>query len=71
MNQEMLEIAQLAVRLYAESHPRPPHVNQVQAAQMLGKSHVTVRKMIRAGVIRLNSCGDIPISEVDRVLAAR
>lgn len=58
------------LEVYAESHPRPLQVNQAQAAQMLNKSHVTVRKMIRAGLIRLNACGDIPISEIGRILAA-
>ena len=67
----ILDIALKAVQCYAESHPRPPHVNQKQAAEMLGKSHVTVRNMVRAGIIRLNACGDIPISEIDRVLAAK
>lgn len=71
MDKMVIEVAAKAVQLYAESHPRPPQVNQVQAAQMLGKSHVTVRKMIRAGLIRPNACGDIPISEIDRVLAAK
>lgn len=65
----MLEIARLAVQLYAEMHPRPPHVNQQQAADMLHLSHVTVRKMIRAGTIKTNEAGLIPISEIDRVLA--
>lgn len=64
----MLEIARLAVQLYAETHPRPSHVNQQQAAEMLGLSHVTVRKMIRAGVIRMNAAGQIPVSEIDRAL---
>ena len=71
MNHELIEVAAKAVQIYAESHPRPLHVNQVQAAEMLGKSHVTVRKMIRAGLIRLNTCGDIPISEIDRALSAK
>jgi predicted transcriptional regulator len=30
-----LDIAAAAVRLYAESHPRPPHVTQSQAGEML------------------------------------
>lgn len=66
-----VEIALKAISLYAESHPRPPQVTQEQAASMIGKSHHTVRKLIRAGVIRMNGCGQIPISEIDRVLAAR
>ena len=63
-----LAIAQAAVRLYAETHPRPVHVTQKQCAEMIGKSEPTVRKMLRAGVIRLNKVGMIPIAEVDRVL---
>lgn len=68
---ELIEAATIAVRMYADSHPRPPQVTQEQAAQMIGKSHVTVRKLIRAGVIRLNACGAIPITEIDRILAAK
>lgn len=65
----MLEIARLAVQLYAETHPRPPHVNQQQAAEMLCISHVTVAKLVRAGEIRMNAVGKIPTSEIDRCLA--
>ncbi|TDN50456.1 helix-turn-helix domain-containing protein [Azoarcus indigens] len=59
-----------AIRAYAESHPRPPQVTQSQAAEMLGISRATVSRMVRAGTLRLNGCGLIPISEIDRVLAA-
>lgn len=67
---EVLEIARRAVQLYAESHPRPSQVTIRQAAEMLDRSEKTVGRMVRAGTIRLNACGMIPISEVDRVLAA-
>lgn len=63
-----LEIAIKAVQIHAEMHPRPSHVNQQQAAEMLYLSHVTVRKMIRAGTIKINLAGQIPIGEIDRVL---
>ncbi|MBN8285470.1 helix-turn-helix domain-containing protein [Zoogloea sp.] len=53
------------------STPRPPHVTQVQACEMLGMSHPTVRKMIRTGKIKLNDAGLIPIVEIDRVLQPR
>lgn len=66
-----LETAIKAVQLYAEMHPRPPHVNQQQAAEMLRLSHVTVRKLIRSKVIKTNEAGQIPISEIDRVLQPR
>lgn len=66
-----LDIATKAVRLYAESHPRPSCVTQQQAAEMLDVSHVTVSKMIKAGVLKLNALGKIPSSEIDKALAAR
>jgi excisionase family DNA binding protein len=65
----MIDVAIKAVELYANSHPRPPHVNQVQAAQMLGLSVPTVRKLIKAGTLRLNKCGLIPIAEIDKAIS--
>jgi hypothetical protein len=65
---DALKIAVQAVRLYAESHPRPPHVTQAQAAQMLGLSAQTVNKMVHFGTLKLNACGRIPIEQVDRVI---
>lgn len=67
----VLEIAVKAVQIYAETHPRPAHVTQKQAAEMLGMCHVTVRKLVRSGVIKMNSTGQIPVSEIDRVLQPR
>jgi plasmid maintenance system antidote protein VapI len=67
--QEPLDIAIKAVEIYASTHPRPAHVTQRQAAQMLSVSEPTVRKLIRAGKIRLNQCGLVPITEIDRALA--
>lgn len=64
-----LEIARKAVEIYATMHPRPPHVTQAQAAIMLGLSVPTVRKLIRAGTIRLNKCGMVPVTEIDRALS--
>ena len=46
-------------------HPRPTHVTQVQAAEMLHMSRDTVRKLIRHGVLKLNACGLIPIEQID------
>lgn len=66
-----LRIAFEAVRLYAETHPRPTHVTQLQAAEMLGLSRDTVRKLIRHGTLALNDCGLIPIEQVDRARATR
>lgn len=36
MTPETLTVAAAAVRLYAESHPRPIHVTKTDAAKMLG-----------------------------------
>ena len=63
-----LDIAFRAVRMYAESHPRPSQVTQKQAAEMLDRSEPTVGRLVKAGVIRLNAAGMIPISEIDRIL---
>lgn len=66
---DSLEVAKIAVRHYAETHPRPAQVNQSQAAEMLGLSRATVCRMVRFGTIRLNKCGLISISEIDRLLS--
>lgn len=65
MSAEVIEIAQTAVRLYAETHPRPPHVNLTQAAKMLNLSTPTVSKMVRDGRMKMNKLGLIPISKID------
>ena len=68
---EHIEIAVQAVRLYAETHPRPPHVTQKQAAEMLGLSAPTVGKLVRSGRLKLNGAGLIPILQVDRLIMER
>lgn len=62
------EIALNAVKVYAQTHPRPPMVNLSQAAEMLGISRPTLRKLLREGKIKTNSLGFIPTVEIDRVL---
>lgn len=64
-------IAVRTVELYAAQHPRPTQVNIKQAAEMLGLSVPTVRKLMRAGEMSLNRCGLIPIEQVDRVRTVR
>jgi len=66
-----LRVALRAVELYANRHPRPPQVNQKQAAEMLGVSARTVHNMISFGTLKLNRCGLVSIEEVDRLLAIR
>ena len=65
-----LQIAKRAVQLYAESHPRPSHVTQIQAAEMLGVTSRTVHTLVRTGKLRLNGLGRIPIVQVDELLEA-
>lgn len=62
-------VAMEAVRLYAETHPRPTQVTQKQAAEMLGVTARTVHNYIRAGRLRLNRCGYLPIEAVDEMRA--
>ncbi len=63
-----LDIALRAVRLYAEMHPRPSQVTQEQAAEMAHVSRATISRMIKAGNLKLNEFGRIPIAEFDRAL---
>jgi excisionase family DNA binding protein len=65
---ELLAVASKAVELYAIRHPRPPHVTQQQAAEMLHIHRNTVRRHIDSGGLRLNKCGLIPIEQVDALL---
>jgi hypothetical protein len=44
---------------------RPAHVNQTQAAEMLGCSRGKVADMLRHGTLRLNKAGMIPVSDID------
>lgn len=59
-----VEIVLDAIKLYAAMHPTPSHVNQGQAAEMLGLSVPTVRKLIKAGTLKLNKCGLIPVTQI-------
>lgn len=65
-----LQLAAKAVQMALESHPRPLHVTQKQAAEILGLSVPTVRKMVASGALKLNKCGLIPISQIDLAMAA-
>ncbi len=66
-----LQFAAKAVQIYAESHPRPVQVNKVQAAQMLNVHYHTVTAMVKSGIIKLNKCGMISMSEIDNALLSR
>lgn len=60
-----LQIALKAVQMFAETHPRPTHVTQTQAAEMLNLSRDTIRKLTRTGTLKLNAFGMIPIELID------
>ncbi len=62
------DLAVKAVRMFATMHPRPSHVTQTQACEMLDVSQPTLRKMINQGKIKRNALGMIPTVEVDRLL---
>lgn len=68
---EVLRVAVAAVQHYAETHPRPGHVTQIQAAEMLGLSRATVCRLVKVGSLKLNTAGLIPTAEVDRLLTSR
>ena len=68
---DVLSIAAKAVQMYAETHPRPPHVSQVQAAAMLGVSKATVSRLVKAGLLTLNGAGLIQIGQIDLIIEAR
>lgn len=67
---ETLATALQAVEIFAARHPRPSHVSQKQAAEMLDKSVPTIRKMIASGKLKLNACGMIPVEMIDAALKA-
>lgn len=68
---DALKTAIHALELYANRHPRPPHVTMTQAAHMLDLSRQTVRKLVHSGALRLNGCGLIPIEQVDKILLSK
>lgn len=48
---------------------RPVHVNMTQAAEMLNLSVSTISRMVKAGNIRLNKCGLIPIEQLEECVS--
>ncbi|WP_334037876.1 DNA-binding protein [Burkholderia gladioli] len=72
-NVEQLRLIERAVEIALERHaarsPRPSQVTITQAAEMLGISRWTASKLVKAGDLKLNRCGMIPVELVDRVRA--
>ncbi|WP_082745310.1 DNA-binding protein [Burkholderia savannae] len=66
---DALRIAIKAVEIYSARHPRPPHVTITQAAEMLGVSRPTARRILTDARVGRNHAGMVPIEEIDRVLA--
>lgn len=64
------QITQIVAVMRA-TEPRPPHVTRGQAADMLGISAPTLRRLVARGVLRPNACGMIPITQIDAAIAAR
>lgn len=64
------QVALQAIRLYDETHPRPTHVTQTQAADMLDCGRGKVAKLLRDGTLKLNKCGLIPIEMIDAARSA-
>lgn len=62
------DLIERAWTIYESRRPRPCQVNQKQAAEMLGVSPRTIYNMIRAGTLKLNKCGMIPIEMIDAAL---
>jgi predicted DNA-binding protein (UPF0251 family) len=69
--EQLARISARAVRLYAEMHPRPTQVTQQQAAEMLGVCRRTVRNYIKAGKLRLNGAGYLPIEALDALRSSQ
>lgn len=65
-----IDVALKAVQLYAETHPRLSLATHGQAAEMAGVSPATISRMVKAGQLKLNKFGKIPVAEIDRALAA-
>ncbi len=61
-------VGEALARLPRAESPRPLHVTQGQAAEILRISRATVNKMVKSGNLTLNACGLIPISQIDKAL---
>lgn len=61
-------VGEAIARMPRAESPRPLHVTQGQAAEILRISRATVSKMVKSGNLTLNACGMIPISQIDKAL---
>lgn len=63
-------IEQAKKSLPRHNNVRPVDVNQTVAAKMLNISRPKIKRMLNAGILRLNKFGRIPIEQIDAALAA-
>jgi excisionase family DNA binding protein len=61
--------AEVAIRKMPKKHPRQYTISE--AAEEIGVSRPMIYKMIKAGEIKLNSCGRISDTDIDRLIASR
>ena len=61
-------VSEALLKMQKRDQPRPLHVTQKQAAEILGLSPTTVGKLVNSGKLKLNGCGMIPMSEIDRII---
>lgn len=57
-------------RVPASGINRPAQVTQGQAAEILGVHRTTVTKLIKNKSLSLNSCGKIPMTQLDLALGS-
>jgi hypothetical protein len=69
--EQLARVAARAVRLYAETHPRPTQVTQRQAAEILRVDPKTIYNYIRAGKLKLNRGGYLAIEDVDAIRSSQ
>ena len=66
---DAIRIALRAVQMHEARHPRPTHVNLIQAAEMLDVHPQTMRKILKHHGVIPNACGRYPIEVIDRLRA--
>lgn len=61
-------VAEAIKKLPRENQPRPFHVNIKQACEMTGCGRSKIDGLIKAGILRLNQAGLIPIKQIDELV---
>jgi excisionase family DNA binding protein len=71
VEQASMRGAEMALKHLLPGKPRPHHVTQKQAAEMLDLSEPTISRMVKSGQLKLNKFGRIPINQIDHALETR